>query len=131
MSQENVEIVRAGFDAWNAGDLVATREMYDPNVIMRNPEGLPEPGPVVGRDGVMRQIEQLRETWDTDALVPISDLIDAADRVVVRFVWRGEGKGPEYNMEFTGVYTVRKGRVVFQEFFSDHAEALETLGLPG
>jgi ketosteroid isomerase-like protein len=129
MSRENVEIMKAAFAAWNAGDLVATREMYDPDVIMRNPEGWPEPGPVVGRDAVMRQIEQLRETWDTDAVVPISDFIDAADRVVVRFVWRGEGQGPEYNMEFTGVYTVRKGKIFGLEFFSDHAEALETLGL--
>ena len=34
----------------------------------------------------------------------------------------------ESNMELTGVYTVRKGRIV-SEFFWDHAEALETLGL--
>ena len=32
-------------------------------------------------------------------------------------------------MEVTGVYTVRKGKIVFFEFFWDHAEALETLGL--
>jgi hypothetical protein len=32
-------------------------------------------------------------------------------------------------MEFTGVYTVRKGKIFGLEFFSDHAEALETLGL--
>jgi hypothetical protein len=29
----------------------------------------------------------------------------------------------------TGVYTVRKGRIVFVEHFWDHAEALEPLGL--
>ena len=59
----------------------------------------------------MRQFEQLRETWDADAVEPISDFIDAADRVVVRFIWRGAGHGPESNMELTGVYTVRKGRI--------------------
>ena len=32
-------------------------------------------------------------------------------------------------MEVTGVYTVRKGRIVCQEFFWDHAEALEAVGL--
>ena len=61
----------------------------------------------------MRQIEQLRETWDVDALVPISDFIDAADRVVVRFIWRGAGHGPDADLEMTGVYTVRKGKVAF------------------
>ena len=87
--------MKAAFEAWNAGDMVATRELYGPDVIMRNPEGWPEPGPVVGRENVMRQIEQLRETWDADALQPTGDFIDAADRVVVRFIWRGVGHGPE------------------------------------
>ena len=77
----------------------AFRELYDPDVIVRAPEGWPEPGPFVGREAVMRQLEQLRETWDADAVEPISDFIDAGDRVVVRFIWRGAGHGPEANME--------------------------------
>ena len=47
----------------------------------------------------------------------------------MRFIWRGAGYGPESNMEFTGVYTVRKGEILNIEFFWDHAEALEALGL--
>jgi uncharacterized protein len=129
MSQQNVESVKAGFEAWNAGDMEALRELYDPNVIMRNPEGWPEPGPFVGREAVMRQWEEQREAWDADAMEPVSDFIDAADRVVVRFIWRAAGRGPESNLELTNVITLRSGRVVYQEFFWDHAEALETLGL--
>jgi uncharacterized protein len=129
MSEQNVEIVRAAFEAWNAGDMDAVRELYDPEVSWRPPEGWPEPGPYVGRDAVMRQLEQLRETWDADTLDPIDDFIDAADRVVVRLIWRAVGHGPELNMELTGVYTVRNGRIFALEFFRDHAEALETLGL--
>jgi ketosteroid isomerase-like protein len=129
MSQENVEVVRAVFAAWNAGDMDALREMYDPDVIMRLPEGFTEPGPYVGREAFMRQFEQMRETWDADALELISDFIDAADRVAVRFIWRGAGRGPEFNMEITGVYTVRKGRILVAEYFLDHAEALEAVGL--
>jgi ketosteroid isomerase-like protein len=45
MSQENVEIVRRAYAAWNAGDMEALRELYDPDVIMRAIEGWPEPGP--------------------------------------------------------------------------------------
>jgi ketosteroid isomerase-like protein len=109
MSQENVEIVKAGFEAWNAGDMDAFRERYDPDVIVRTPEGWPEPGPYVGRDAFMRWCEQLRETWDADALELISDFTDAGDRVAVRFIWHGAGRGPEADLEMTGVYTVRKG----------------------
>ena len=129
MSQENVEVVQAGFEAWNAGNMDAVRERFDREVIMRMAEGWPESGPFVGREAVMRQLEQQRETWDADGFELITDFIDAADRVVVRFNWRGEGQGPEYNMEFTGVYTVRKGKIFAIEHFWDHAEALKAVGL--
>jgi ketosteroid isomerase-like protein len=129
MSQENVAIVRAGIEAWNAGDMNALRETYDPDAVMRPAEGWPEPGPYVGREAVMRQFEQARETWDMDAIELIGDFVHAADRVVVRSIWRGVGRGPESNMELTAVYTVRKGKVLYQEFFWDYAEALETVGL--
>ena len=129
MSQENVEVVRATFEAWNAGDMDAIREQYDPDVIARAPEGWPEPGPYVGREAVIRYWEQQRETWDADALELIGDFIHAADRVAVRFIWDGAGHGPEWNMELTGVYTVRNGKIRTAEFFRDHAEALEAVGL--
>ncbi len=129
MAQETVEITRAVFAAWNTGDMGTLRELYAPDVIVRAPEGCPEPGPFVGREAVMRQWEQLRETWDADALELLSDFIDAADRVAVRHIWRGAGHGPEAAMEMTSPFTVRKGRIVFLEFFWDHNEALEALGL--
>ena len=129
MSQENVEVMKAAFEAWNAGNMDAFRELLAPDVVMRLPEGWPEPGPYVGQEAVMRQGEQQRETWDADALVPISDFFDTADRVAVRFIWRGTGHGPQADLEATAVYTVRKGRVFLLEHFWDHAEALKTLGL--
>jgi ketosteroid isomerase-like protein len=107
----------------------AFREFYDPDVIVRPMSDWPEPGPFVGREAVMHQWDQLRATWDAEAVELISDFIDAADRVAVRQAWRGAGHGPGLNMEMTNVFMVRKGRIVYQEFFWDHAEALETLGL--
>jgi ketosteroid isomerase-like protein len=129
MSQENVEIAKAFFEVWNAADMDAFRQLYDPDVIVRTVKDWPEPGPYVGREAAMRFHEQLRDTWDVNTLVPISDFIDAGDRVAVRYIWRGAGHGPDLNMELTLVLTMRKRRVVFQEFFWDHAEALEAAGL--
>ena len=129
MSGENVEIDQATFEAWNARDMDALRDLYDPDIVMRTPEGWPEPGPFVGREAVMRQLEQMRDTWDADAVELISDFIDVGDRVAVRMIWHGAGRGPETDIESTNVVTVRNGRIVFIEFFWDHAEALEALGL--
>ena len=50
MSQENVEIGRALFELWNAADMDAFRELYDPDAIVRTVEDWPEPGPYVGRE---------------------------------------------------------------------------------
>jgi ketosteroid isomerase-like protein len=67
MSQENVELVRGGFEAWNAGDMNVLRDLFHPDAVLRMPEGWPEPGPYVGREAIMRQFDQMRETWDADA----------------------------------------------------------------
>jgi ketosteroid isomerase-like protein len=129
MSEENVEIVQASFEAWNAGDMDAFRELHHPDAVLRMAEAWPEPGPYLGRDAVMREYKQLRDTWkrgDTSEL--IGDFIDVGDRVVARFIWRGTGHGPESNIDLTVVYTVRKGSILVAEYFLDHAEALEAAG---
>jgi ketosteroid isomerase-like protein len=129
MPPTNVEVVRRAYEAWNTGDMDAFRELCDQDIVMRPPERWPEPGPFVGREAVMREWEQVRETWVADAVEPISDFIEAGDRVVVRQVWHGVGQGPESNIELTNVFTVRKGLIVHQEFFWNHTEALEALGI--
>ena len=129
MSQENVEVVRAAFEAWNAGDMDAVRELYHPDAIVRSPEGWPEPGPFVGREAIMREFQHLREAWDADEVEAISDFRAAGDRVAVRLIWHGTGRGPDAHLEWTQVNTVREGKIFAIEYFSDHAEALEAVGL--
>jgi ketosteroid isomerase-like protein len=132
MSRQNVELARAVFRAWNARDLDTLRELYDPNVVVWATPDWPEPGPFVGIEAVIRQGEQLRETWDSVTLEPIGDFIDAGDRVAVRHIWRTVGHGPEAtDPEFTLVITIRKGKILSFEYFRDYTDVLEILGLPG
>ncbi len=35
MSQENVEVAKAAYAAWNTGDMDAFRELCDPDIVMR------------------------------------------------------------------------------------------------
>jgi ketosteroid isomerase-like protein len=131
MSQQNVELVRAVFEAWNAGDMDALREQYDPNIVVRYAEGWPEGlQPTMGREAVVRQWEQQRAAFDSDTLEPI-EFIDAGDRVVVRQIWHAAGRGPDLNIEVSTVTTLRKGKTILLEFFWDHAEALVAVGLSG
>jgi ketosteroid isomerase-like protein len=117
MSQENVEIVRAAFKAWNARDMSALRELYDPAIVVRYAEDWPEGSePTMGREAVIRQWEQRRAPFDSDTLEPI-EFIDAGDRVVVRQIWRAVGRGPDLNIEVSTVTTLRKGKTILLEFF--------------
>src|SRR4051812_1632442 len=127
MSQENVEVVRASLEAWNEGDMDALRELYDPEVVLQPADGWHEPRPYVGRDAVMSLLARVREAWDADAAEPIS-VIEAGDRVVMTYIWRGMGGRAVMNMEQTVVCTLRERRVVRQEYFWGHAEALEAVG---
>jgi ketosteroid isomerase-like protein len=129
MSEENVEVVRAAFQAWNAGDMDAFRELQDSDVILRPVKNWPEPGPYMGREAVMGFYQRIREAFDADILEQTGGFRHAADRVVARWIWHAQGHGPESNMELTAIYTVRNGKVREAEFFWDHDEALEAAGL--
>jgi ketosteroid isomerase-like protein len=129
MSQENVEITRATFEAWNAGDMDSLRESYDPHVVVRWAEGWPEGSePIMGREAVMRQWEQQRGSFDADTLELI-EIVDLSDRLVVRHNWHAVGSGPDLNIESTYVATIRNGKTILVEYFWDHADALKAVGL--
>jgi len=129
MSEENVEVVRAFVDAWNAGDMDSVRELLDPDVVLRPVSDWPEPGPYMGREAAMGWYERLRETFDADTVELTRDVTHAGDRVVARWIWHAKGHGPESNMELTTIWTVRNGKLRDAEYFWDHTEALEAAGL--
>ena len=129
MSQENVEIVKAAFEAWNAGDMDALRDLCDPYVIVRLFDGSLQLEPNRGSGVGHARVWGNAQTWDADGAETITDFIDAGDRVVARFIWRGTGHGPAFGLEVTAVYTLRRGKFFLVEYFRDHAEALEAVGL--
>ena len=130
MSQENVEIVRRSYEAWNAGAMDTLRECYDPSAVMvLGSEGGPEGAEaIVGIDALMLLYVRLREAWDTDEMDPIS-FTDADDRVVVHHTWHARGRGPDLDIEQAVICTLSQGRISQVEPFWDHHEALKAVGL--
>jgi ketosteroid isomerase-like protein len=129
MSQENIEIVRNFLKVWNAGDMEGVHELYDPEAVMEATPDWPEPGPFVGRDAVMQQFSQARAAFDSDSVEFLSDLVAVGDRVIVRLAWHGFGRGPQSDMEWTNIFAIREGKIIRVDYFWDHAEALEAVGL--
>ena len=129
MSQENVGVVRDYFRAWNAGDMEGVRGLFDPDAVMVVERDWPEAGPFVGRDAVMQQLNQARAAFESESLEFLSDPVAVGDRVIPRVAWHCVGRGPQSDMEWTNVFTIRDSRILNVVFFWDHAKALEAAGL--
>jgi ketosteroid isomerase-like protein len=61
MSQENVEIVRAAFDAWSRGDLDAWLAEADPDIEWYVLPDAPDPGPHRGRRAILERAALWRD----------------------------------------------------------------------
>ena len=130
MSQENVELVRAGLAAWAAGDLEGVLAMVDPDCVVDATRNVFNPGTYVGHDGMRKLWAGMDETWAEMRVEP-TEFIDAGDRVAVigRLIGKGRGSGVEVERFNGQVFTVREGRLVRFEFgFTDREALLEAAG---
>src|SRR5215207_1868612 len=130
MSEENVEVVRRAYEAFNRGDLDAMDAYFAPTF------EYVASGAVPGTGGVYRGLEGFREFLGwlgefSSARGEINELIDAGDRVLVGWTIRGRGKqsGVESGWHFWIVWTLRDGKIAGGEGFTDRDKALEAAGL--
>jgi ketosteroid isomerase-like protein len=132
VSEENIEVVLAATDAFNAGDFDALTEFFAPNVeTFPDSSVFPESGPLHGRDEYRTFAEGTRTAWEGSRW-ETSELFEVdADRVVYRGNWigRGAASGIDVSTSLTGVYTLRDRLVVRAEFYFDHHQALKAVGL--
>src|SRR5262245_16378115 len=131
MSQENVDVVRAAFEALNRRDRETAFSFADPEVVVDATRRVFNPTTYVGLQGIREWAADLDEIW-ASFTNEVSEFIDAGDRVVVVGQLRGKGKasGVEVRQGIAGVWTVRDGRIVRVEIgYTDRREALEAMGL--
>jgi ketosteroid isomerase-like protein len=67
MSQENVENLRQGFDAFNRGDGAAWLGRCDPGLEWVPPADWPESAAIRGREAVWEFLARINEAWDEGA----------------------------------------------------------------
>jgi len=131
MSQENVEIVRRGFEAWNRNDWDTLMAVFAPDVVAIAPAEWPEPEIGTGREALRDQFERLESPWE-EQRIEVDDIRDLGDRVLVLFRWIARGIGSHVEVEHPAAVldTLRDGSVVRVEFFfEDQSRALEAAGL--
>jgi ketosteroid isomerase-like protein len=134
MSEENVDLLRRMTEAFNRGGPEDALAIANPPPEFEFvPSGVLFPdlaGVQRGPEGFMRVAEWLRAEFD-DFHVEVHEFIDAGDRVFTSATLRGRGKHSraETSWDVWGVWTVREGRAVRWQGFTDRAPALKAAGL--
>jgi len=131
MSQENVEMVRRAYEAFNRGDRDAAVADLAADCEYVASGAIPgATGIYSGPGGFKRFTEWLLDEFN-DARVEINETIDAGDQVVVSVTSRGSGKhsGVETSWVTWQVWTFRAGKAVRGEGFRSRGAALEAAGL--
>ena len=126
MSSENVEWIRAGFEAHNRGDVDALVAVYHPEAVF---ETLLL-GTHHGNESIRVIFEENQKTMSGYDVVPV-ELIDAGDKVVAVAKAVGAGKASEIALDepFAFVFTFKDGLVIREQAFRNKQEAVEAAGL--
>jgi ketosteroid isomerase-like protein len=132
MSQENVELVRRGYEAFAQGDIEAALAMLHPDIrIEDHDRSLETPTTYKSPDGFLRLFATVNEGFSDVRYIP-EDLTEVGDRVLVevRRTGRGTASGAQVDERQFHVWDVVAGRAVRFRVYLDHEQALEAVGLP-
>ena len=131
MSEENVEVVRQVFSAFNRRDWSAWESLHRPEMEWSDPPEWPGSGVHRGVDVVRRFIDEVLETGDEwhveiDAIESVGQ-----DRVLMcgRSVLVGHASRIPMEDPLYQLFEIEEGRVRRVETFRSSAEALEAAGL--
>ena len=130
MSQENVENVRRGIDAWNRDDLYEWLAGFAPEAELHTTGRFVDQGVYRGRAGLARYWAEIHEDMEELSL-SVSDMRASGDKVFMAVTGRGRGKRSGVPIEgpLWFVTTFRDGLAVRVESYVDSADALEAARL--
>jgi ketosteroid isomerase-like protein len=132
MSQENVEVVRRVFAAFNARAVEDLVSMFDPECEFLPFRAQLEGLVYRGHEGVRRFARDMEEDWDTYLIEP-RDFRDRGERVGVVGQITAVAPGPRVKIETMAgfVFDLRAGLIERVVSHSDPAVALDAVWLPG
>ena len=134
MSQENVEVVRRGQQAFSHGDLSPAEAMVDDDVDWGTLGDFPGlETSYRGPQGLDRWMDAVRAEWESFE-VSIDEVIrDEGDVIVIAESLRGRGResGAEVEMVIFSTYWFREGKITKRRVFTSREQALEAARRPG
>lgn len=134
MSEQNAELVRRLFDAFNDLDADAMLEMWTPDCEWRpafTGGGLLEGAVYRGHAGIADYLAMQRETWESIVVASRETIADLGDRILIEVQLNAIGKASGVPVEVItwSYFELRDGRVAVARVYTTKAEALEAIGL--
>ncbi|HEU0099440.1 MAG TPA: nuclear transport factor 2 family protein [Allosphingosinicella sp.] len=131
MSQENVALIRAIYDAFAAGDIPGAVGRMSPDMVWNEAENFPyaDGNPYRGPEAILAGVfGRLGSEWDGFSAVP-EEFLDAGDTVVVLGRYRGACKatGRSLDAQLAHVWRVADGRAVRFQQYTDTLQAARVM----
>jgi ketosteroid isomerase-like protein len=128
MSQENVEIVRRGLEAFRDGDVEGALALGHPEMVSARVD--PDGAVFHGHEGLLRLMADWTEGFD-EWSYRAEEYVDAGGQVVVHIKQWGTGAGSGARVEWDNwiVYAVEDGLITRVHIYSDRGQAYAAAGI--
>jgi ketosteroid isomerase-like protein len=130
MSQENLALARAAYEAWNTGDVETMLATFHPDFeFVTSGTFIGLDTVYLGHDGFRRFWREFSDTWDSIS-VSVGELRDCGDRVLGLITFEALGRdGVTVSRQEGAVFGFRDALIVRVETHGDWTRALEAVGL--
>jgi len=121
---ENVELVRRGYTAFNAGDMATLSDMFAEDAVWYVAGSGVLSGIKQGRDAVLAYFGELGARTQGSFQANLEDLVGGENHTVAIQQTRAENNGKTLDMATVITFVVRDGKITEgREFFEDTAKA--------
>jgi ketosteroid isomerase-like protein len=125
--QRNLELARAGYEAFQRSDLDAVLALTDPEVEIYLPTTLPNSGTFRGHEGYITWIGQWLEAWE-DFRIEVLEMEPVGEHHVVTTIHQsavGRGSGIPVEMDVAYMSDIREGKVIALQMYLTREEAIQ------
>jgi ketosteroid isomerase-like protein len=131
VSEQNVELHRRVYEAFNARDVDSLIAICDPGITVQSAFAAVSGTVYHGHDGVRRWQEDLAEAWGDDIRVEAEAYFDLGKHALAFDALHGRGRqsGAEVVLPGAAVTRWRDGRCVYFKACAHREEALRDLGV--
>jgi ketosteroid isomerase-like protein len=121
---ENVELVRRGYEAFNAGDMATLSDLFAEDAVWHAAGSGVLSGTKEGRDAILAYFGELGARTQGSFQANVQEIVGGEKHTVAIQQTHGEGNGKTLDMPTVVTFVVRDGKVAEgREFFQDTAKA--------